>query len=150
MLLSCYHIACPLYNCVSSTFINVGSGFMLYYRFWYQGGEELLDTLRELYLHARAAQTGLTLSTSCPSIACCHHSGDQAPQMESWASRVSGPGVCLVCIREGFCIGFEYSFHTCSSSPRNMKSSSDHPGSIHNYIREDVAAMQIIGSFAPA
>ena len=53
-------------------------------------------------------------------------------------------------IKEGFRIGFEYSSHACASSPRNMKSASEHPEPIDRYIREEVAARRIIGPLALA
>lgn len=51
-------------------------------------------------------------------------------------------------ISGGFRIGFDYSSHACTSSPRNIKSASEHPEPIDRYIREEVAAGRIIGPLA--
>ena len=48
-------------------------------------------------------------------------------------------------IRDGFCIGFDYSSRSCSSASRNMLSAKQHPQPIQYYMAKELEAGQVIG-----
>ena len=52
-------------------------------------------------------------------------------------------------IREGFRIGYDYRSHKCKKATSNMRSATDHPEVIREYIAKECAEGRILGPFDP-
>lgn len=50
-------------------------------------------------------------------------------------------------IKEGFCVRYDYSSHTCKKSPKNMQSAREGRAAINKYLAQECAEGRILGPF---